>query len=54
VVSIFEADDFRPIMELEFTWGDAFEISCDPACTPEQGLEWGASGGLPAEFLISH
>jgi hypothetical protein len=41
VVSIFEADDFRPIMELEFTWGDVFEISCDPACTPEQGLEWG-------------
>jgi hypothetical protein len=41
VLSIFEADDFRPIMEMEFTWGDVFEISCDAACTPEQGLEWG-------------
>ena len=43
VISIFEADDFSPIMELALTWGDVFEIVCEPACTPEQGLQWGPS-----------
>ena len=43
VISVFEADDYSGIMELGLTWGDVFEISCQPACTPEQGLQWGPS-----------
>jgi Domain of unknown function (DUF3303) len=43
VISIFETDDFSTIMELAFTWQDVFEIACEPACTPEQGLQWGPS-----------
>jgi Domain of unknown function (DUF3303) len=41
VVSIFETDNYEPIMELGLNWGDVFEIACEPACTPEQGLHWG-------------
>ena len=41
VISIFEADDFSGIMELSLTWADKFKITCVPACTPEQGLQWG-------------
>ena len=41
VVSIFETEDYSAIMELGLTWGDVFEIACEPACTPEQGLQWG-------------
>jgi hypothetical protein len=41
VVSVFEADSFEPVMELGLNWGDVFDIVCSPACTPEQGLEWG-------------
>jgi hypothetical protein len=41
VISVFETDDYSAIMELSLTWGDVFEIACEPACTPEQGLEWG-------------
>jgi hypothetical protein len=41
VVSIFETDNYEPIMELGLNWGDVFEIACEPACTPEQGLQWG-------------
>ena len=43
VVSIFETDNYEPIMEFGLTWGDVFEIACEPACTPEQGLHWGPS-----------
>lgn len=42
VISIFQADDYRPIMDVGFDWQDVFEIQCIPACTPEQGLQWGA------------
>jgi hypothetical protein len=41
VVSVFETEDYSAIMELGLTWGDVFEIACEPACTPEQGLQWG-------------
>ncbi len=41
VILIFEADGFAPIMELGITWGDAFEIDCTPATTPEDGLRFG-------------
>lgn len=43
VISIFETSDYSTIMEMNITWGDVFEIACHPACTPEQGLEWGPS-----------
>ena len=42
VVAIFETDAFPAIMELDLEWGDVFDIVCVPACTPEQGLQWGA------------
>jgi hypothetical protein len=41
VITIFETDDFEGIMELMFSWGDKFEITCVPACTAEQGLQLG-------------
>ncbi len=41
VIVIFEADSFEPVLELGFTWGDVFSITCTPACRPEQGLRWG-------------
>jgi hypothetical protein len=43
VVSIFEADSFEPVMEVNLDWGDVFDIVCSPACTAEQGLQWGAA-----------
>ena len=41
VVSIFEASDFEPILEIELTWGDVFDITVLPATTPEVGLRLG-------------
>ena len=41
VISIFETDEYGPILELGLTWQDVFEISCDAACTAEQGLQLG-------------
>lgn len=41
VISIFEAGDYSPIMELSLTWGDVFDITCTPATTPEEGLKIG-------------
>jgi hypothetical protein len=42
VVSIFRAETFAPIMELEFTWGDTFDITVIPAISAEEGLGIGA------------
>lgn len=42
VISVFRTDDYAAIMELGLTWGDVFEIACQPACTSQQGLQWGA------------
>jgi len=41
VVSIFEASDYEPIMEIDFTWNDVFDITTVPATTPEVGLKIG-------------
>ena len=41
VISVFQTDDYAAIMEMGLVWGDVFKIDCDPACTPEQGLQWG-------------
>ena len=41
VISIFEADDYEPIMEVGNTWEDVFEIKTAPATTAEEGLQMG-------------
>lgn len=41
VVVIAEADDFAPLMEFDFTWGDVFVITMHPAVSAERGLEIG-------------
>ncbi len=41
VVVAFETDDYEEIMEIDLTWGDAFEIEMSPAVTPDEGLELG-------------
>jgi hypothetical protein len=42
VVSIFSADDYEPIMELELEWNDVFDIDVSPAVSAEDGLKMGA------------
>ena len=41
VIVVFEADNFEPIMELDMTWGDVFDVTCVPAVTAEEGLRVG-------------
>lgn len=41
VVSIFEAAEFEPILEIIMTWGDMFDITVLPATTPDEGLRLG-------------
>lgn len=41
IVSVFEADDFAPLMEISLTWGDVFQIEVTPAITAEDGLRVG-------------
>lgn len=41
VVSIFRTDDFGALMEIEFTWGDTFDITVLPATSAEDGLKLG-------------
>jgi hypothetical protein len=41
VVSIFRTEDFGSLMEIEVTWGDAFDIVVYPAISAEEGLEIG-------------
>jgi hypothetical protein len=41
VISIFEADDYEPIMELDMAWSGFFDINTSPATTPEAGLQMG-------------
>ncbi len=53
VISIFEADDYAPIMELSLTWQDVFDLHVFPAITLEEGLRLGPEvlqrlGGKPA------
>ncbi len=41
VVSIFRTERFDALMEIEFTWGDAFDITVFPAVSAEEGLRIG-------------
>lgn len=41
IVTVFETDDTEVIVELQFTWHDAFDVSVRPAVTAEEGLEIG-------------
>jgi len=49
VVSIFSADSFEPIMELDLEWSDVFDIDVSPAVSAEEGLKTGVEvfGRLP-------
>jgi hypothetical protein len=40
VISIFEVDDPGPIMEIQATWDDVFDIKIFSAVTAEEGMEW--------------
>jgi hypothetical protein len=42
VVSIFAADDFAPVMQMELEWNDVFDISVYPAISVDEGLKVGA------------
>jgi hypothetical protein len=41
VVSIFETNDPAALLEIEFTWGDVFQIEVTPAVTATDGLRLG-------------
>ena len=41
VVSVFAADTFAPVMELQFEWNDVFDIAISPAVSAEEGLRIG-------------
>jgi hypothetical protein len=43
VVSIFSAESFEPIMELELEWSDIFDISVSPAVSADEGLQVGGA-----------
>jgi hypothetical protein len=49
VVSIFSADDFTGVMELQLEWSDVFDIDIYPAVSSEDGLKVGSEllGRLP-------
>ena len=41
VVTIFSADSFETLMELELEWGDVFDIDIYPAVSADEGLRIG-------------
>jgi hypothetical protein len=41
VVTIFTADTFAPIQELQFEWNDVFDVTVFPAVSAEEGLRIG-------------
>lgn len=41
VVSIFRTDEFAPLMEIQLTWGDTFDVTVIPAISADDGLEVG-------------
>jgi hypothetical protein len=49
VVSIFSADTFEPVLELELEWSDVFDIDVHPAVAADEGLRLGSEviGRLP-------
>ncbi len=42
VVTIFAADSFEQVMELELEWSDVFDIDVHPAVAADEGLRIGA------------
>jgi hypothetical protein len=49
VVSIFSADSFAPVLEVQLEWSDVFDIDVHPAVSADEGLRIGAevAGRLP-------
>lgn len=49
VVSIFSADSFEPVMEMELEWSDVCDIDIHPAVAADEGLRIGPDvvGRLP-------
>jgi hypothetical protein len=49
VVSIFSADSYDQLMELDLEWGNVFDIDIHPAVSAEEGLRIGPEvfGRLP-------
>lgn len=41
VVTIFSAETFAPVMQVELEWSDVFDISVFPAVSAEEGLRIG-------------
>ena len=41
VVSIFSADSYEALLELELEWSDVFDIAIYPAVSAEEGLRMG-------------
>lgn len=41
VVVIARTEDFSSLMEIQFTWGDVFELTAFPAISAEEGLRVG-------------
>lgn len=41
VVTIFTADSFEQVMELELEWSDVFDIDIHPAVAADEGLRIG-------------
>jgi len=39
VIAIYEADDIAPMIEVNETWGDIFDITVVPAISAEEGLK---------------
>jgi hypothetical protein len=49
VVTIFAADSFEAVLELELEWSDVFDIDIHPAVAADEGLRLGGEvvGRLP-------
>jgi hypothetical protein len=49
VVTVFAAETIAPLMEVEFEWNDAFDITVTPAISADEGLRVGPEvfGRLP-------
>jgi hypothetical protein len=41
VVTVFSAESFAPVMQVELEWSDVFDISVFPAVSAEEGLQIG-------------
>jgi hypothetical protein len=53
VISHFETDDYGAVMEIQFTWGDVFEINVYPSVTPEEGLKIGPDAMARAQAYLA-